>query len=221
MALTNAYATVAELRGLLKDDGAKLDAPTIERALNASSRAIDDYCHRRFWVDATVQTREYQVLSPRLAHLDDISTTTGLIVKTDTGLDASWATTWTSGTDFRLEPRNADKDGPSYAWWKIVAIGAKLFPICHGPGGAWGGSQLVVYRERDTLQVTAMFGWSTIPDQVNQACLLKAVSLFKRKDAPFGVAGFGEFGVVRIGRNDPDVQGLLDPFVRWDRSGLA
>jgi hypothetical protein len=211
MALTNSYATVAELRGLLKDDGSKLDAPTIERALNASSRSIDDYCHRRFWADATVQVREYRVLSPRLAHIDDISTTTGLIVKTDTGLNATWATTWTLGTDFRLEPRNADKDGPSYAWWKIVAIGTRFFPLYCEP----------MIRDRDTLQVTAQFGWSTIPDQVNQACLLKAASLFKRKDAPFGVAGFDQFGVVRIGRNDPDVQGLLEPFVRWERGGIA
>jgi hypothetical protein len=43
--------------------------------------------------------------------------------------------------------------------------------------------------------------------------MLKAASLFKRKDAPFAVAGFSEFGAVRIGRNDPDVLELLGGYV--------
>lgn len=65
-----------------------------------------------------------------------------------------------------------------------------------------------------TVQVTARFGWSAVPYQVNEATILKAASLFKRKDAPFGVAGFNEFGAVRITRKDPDVLELLSDFAR-------
>jgi hypothetical protein len=45
--------------------------------------------------------------------------------------------------------------------------------------------------------------------------ILKAASLFKRKDAPFGVAGINDFGPVRITRTDPDVIDLLRSFRRF------
>lgn len=42
-----------------------------------------------------------------------------------------------------------------------------------------------------------------------QAVLLVASRLWKRRDAPFGVAGGGDFGATQIRRFDPDVQDLL------------
>jgi hypothetical protein len=65
-----------------------------------------------------------------------------------------------------------------------------------------------------TLQVTARWGWSSVPIEVYEACLLKAAALYKRRDSVQGVAGFGDFGVVRIGRSDPDVIDLLGPYRR-------
>jgi hypothetical protein len=38
--------------------------------------------------------------------------------------------------------------------------------------------------------------------------------VFKRADSPLGVAGFGEFGVVRVTQLDPDVKALLEPYRR-------
>jgi hypothetical protein len=39
--------------------------------------------------------------------------------------------------------------------------------------------------------------------------------LFKRKDAPFGLAGSAQFGVLRqIAQEDPDVQNLLAGYSR-------
>jgi hypothetical protein len=35
---------------------------------------------------------------------------------------------------------------------------------------------------------------------------------FKRYDSPTGVMGFGDLGVMRVGRVDPDVEKLLMPF---------
>jgi len=209
MPVVNGYCTLAELREYLADSGSQLTTALLERAINASSRAVDKYCDRgidgafgRFWADAAVAQRTYLCDSTIETYVDDISTRTGLIVETGTD-GASFGTTWTSGTDFILEPRNAGvvgagSDADAHAFWKIVAIGSKRFlPDCYKP----------------TLRVTARFGWSGIPTDVNEATILKAASLFKRKDAPFGVAGFGEFGVVRIGRNDPDVIELLSSYV--------
>jgi hypothetical protein len=37
---------------------------------------------------------------------------------------------------------------------------------------------------------------------------------FKRYDSPLGVTGFGELGVIRVSRIDPDVESLVAPFRR-------
>lgn len=197
MAVTNGYATVAELREHFSDSGTTLDTELLERAINATSRSIDKYTGRRFWVDSTVQTRQYRPRENWHVFVDDISTTTGLIVATDTNGDGSYSTTWDTA-DYQLEPANADKDGAAYAWTALTAIDDKTFPV---------------YRRR-SLQVTAKFGWSAVPDDVNQACLIRAAAIFKRKEAPLGIAGFGQFGEIRITRRDPDVIELLAPFRR-------
>jgi hypothetical protein len=49
---------------------------------------------------------------------------------------------------------------------------------------------------------------------VKQACLLLAAEILKLKDAPFGVAGFDGFGVVRVGQNRR-ATALLGPYRRW------
>jgi hypothetical protein len=198
MAVTAGYCTVAQLREHFGDEGNNLTAALLERAINATSRAIDTYTGRRFWQDAAVQSKVYRCDDGYEAEVDDISTTTGLIVASDTTGDGSYATTWAS-SDYQLETLNADTESAAHAWWRIVAVGNNLFPI---------------HARRTTLRVTAKFGWSEIPPAVEEACILRAANLFKRKEATFGVAGFGEFGVVRIGRNDPDVVALLGDFIK-------
>ena len=199
MALTNAYATLAEVRDHLKDDGAKLTPAVLERAINAASRAVDRHCGRQFWRDASVTTRTYVPTHPTLLLVDDISTRTGLVVSV--GSDGTTFPTVLTSTSYLLEPRNADvvaggDTADAHAFWEIRRL-----------GGQWSTG-----RGLPTVQVVARFGWSTIPDEVKQATIIKAAALFKRKDAPFGVAGFSEFGAVRVTRADADVMDLLAPF---------
>lgn len=204
MALTNAYTTVADVRNQFSDTSLKLDVSQLERAINATSRAIDRFCGRRFWQDADVVARVYRPRYADHVFVDDISTDTGLIVKTDTTDDGTFDTTW-DAADYDLEPRNLDvvasgDTGDPFAWWQLVAIDDKAFPLS---------------ARRATLQVMARFGWSAVPDDVTEAAIIKASSLFRRKEAPFGVAGFGDFGAVRISRTgDPDVVDLLHPYQR-------
>lgn len=203
MALTNAYITLAQLREHAHDSGTTLTEAVAERAINAASRGIDRLCGRWFYQEAATSVRVYRPDDPYEAWVNDISTTTGLVIKTDTAGDASWATTWAS-TDYQLEPLNADMVGSGttvqpYAWWRIVAIDRYLFPV---------------HSRRTTLQVTARFGWSSVPDEVTEACLLLSAALYERRNSAQGVAGFGEFGAVRIGRQDPDVMRLLGPYLK-------
>lgn len=198
MAVVNGYCTVPQLRGHLKDEGARLDDALLERAINAASRAVDRHCGRRFWRDASAVTKSYVPTHSSILFVDDISTRTGLVVSV--GSDGSTFPTPLTSTEFVLEPRNADvfaggDTADAYAFWQIKRL-----------TGAWTVNDL------PTVQVTARFGWSAIPPEVEEATILRAASLFKRKDAPFGVAGFNDFGAVRITRADPDVMDLLSTY---------
>ncbi len=197
MAVVAGYCTVAQLREQFGDENNLLSNALLERAINATSRAIDDHTGRRFWQDAAVQSKVYRCDDPYEVEVDDISTTTGLVIATDTTGDGSYATTW-SAADYQLEPLNREAE-MAHAWWRLVAVGMRTFPV---------------HQRRTTLRVTARFGWSRVPEDVEQACLIRAAAIFKRKEATFGVAGFGEFGVVRIGRRDPDVMDLLHNFIK-------
>lgn len=201
MAVTNGYASVDELREHFGDDpqAGQLPLAALERALNATSRAIDLHCGRRFWQDPTPTVRRYPADDGEEVDVADISTTAGLIVATDPNLDGSWSTTW-AASDYQLEPLDVDLEHPeAYAWTRLVAIADRTWPV-HG--------------RRVTVRVTARHGWSAIPPGVNEACILRAAAIFKRREAVFGVAGLNGFGEVRITRKDPDVIDLLHNFVR-------
>lgn len=66
------------------------------------------------------------------------------------------------------------------------------------------------------LKITGTWGWATVPDAVNEACILLAERLFRRKDAPFGVAGQGEVGnSVALRAVDPDIELMLSGYKRF------
>src|SRR5436189_6013735 len=93
-------------------------------AVDAASRQVDSYCGRRFWQDSAVVAREFFPTSSTCVDLlgqpdgspaTEISTATGLIVKTDSGDNGGFATTLTIGTHFLLHPRDAAADGRPYS----------------------------------------------------------------------------------------------------------
>jgi hypothetical protein len=196
------YATVGELRASLSNN-ANLDAGALAAALRAASRAVDDHCQRpgrKFWLDAATTSRTYRPADPWCCWVDDIGTSTGLVVKTDTDNDGTFETTWTAA-DYQLEPLNASTNGTAHAFTQLVAVGDLTFPY------------LISYRRRPTVQVTARHGWSSIPDPVRQATLLLGARYYRRRDVPFGnEAGFGDFGPMRITTRDADVMSLLAPY---------
>lgn len=194
MALTNAYVTTAQLKTWsgISDTG---DDESLEFAINAASRAIDHYCGRRFHLDAEASARTYKAADPYSLFVDDIGSTTGLVVATDDNDDGTAETSWTITTDYVVEPTNAlAQSRPVY---KIEAVGSKTFPFT---------------GRRHRVTVTAKWGWPAVPDAVLQACLILSARFFHRKGSPQGVAGFGEFGVVRLATTDPDVASLLNEY---------
>jgi hypothetical protein len=195
-----AYSTLAALKSYLGISVATYDAQ-LTSALNAASRSIDNYCGRRFWIDASVVTRTFPGGGATLLDLPDgIGSTTGLVIKTDTAADGTFATTW-AATDYQLLPVNAPYAFPeAEPWTQIQATGSLTFP---------SGTS----ARPNAVQITAKWGWPAVPDPVIQACFIKSSRLFHRKDSPQGIAGFGEFGPVRLSRTeDADVEALLNPY---------
>lgn len=74
------------------------------------------------------------------------------------------------------------------------------------------------------VRVTGLFGWPSVPPEVQQATLIKAARLWKRKDSPTGIAeGLEGFGSTYVSRKeDGDVVILLSPLRHLSRiAGIA
>lgn len=205
--VTNGYCTVDDLREQLGESKAgNLPQNLLVRAVNAASRAVDNFTGRRFWQDATPQSVlvKPSIVDPYTLWLPgkfEISTVTGLAVATDNGT-GTYATALVQDTDYRLAPYDANTGGSEYgAWWVLEGLGTARFDV----RGA---------RGLHPVRITARFGWAFVPPEVEQATLLKAAALFKRKDAPFGVLQFGDIAAVRVTRQDIDVIELLSGYVR-------
>lgn len=197
MALGDPYATTSELKARIDIDDTD-DDTRLGEALSAASREIETWCDRQFNKATVASARVFRPLTACTALVDDFYTTTDLVVATDVVDDGTYSTTWTAA-DYELEPLSGIVSGqPGWPYHRIRAVGSPAFPTCN---------------RRASLRVTAQWGWDAVPDEVREACLIMAGELFKLADAPFGVAGFGEFGPVRV-RMNSRAQTLLAPYRR-------
>lgn len=205
MAIGAAYATTAELETRLRGEfptSVAFDTVELQDALNTASRGIESVCERQFNTDASAAVRiipANRVISTRLALVDDFHTITGLVIESDdTGTGTSWSA-WTA-SEYQLEPLGGVVDGrDGWPFTRIRAVDYRTFPR-HDSG-------------RAALRVTARWGWAAVPAAVKTSCLIAAVEIWKLKDAPFGVAGVGEWGTLRV-RENPMIMKKLSPYVR-------
>ena len=196
MAITNGYATLADLKAALRITDS-VDDSLIEISIEAASREIDGHCNRVFY--STSGTRVYNPVDTFVTNTDDIVSVTTLKTSSNAEVyDQTWKT-----SDFQLEPLNGVSGGLVQPYTRIRAVGDYLFPI-------WSVGS--TYNNFAPVQVVGVFGWSAVPTAVKQATILLAMRQFKRYDSPLGVAGFGDLGAIRVGRVDPDVEALLMPF---------
>ena len=198
--MSHAYRSVPELKAWIGLSGSGQDT-NLGYALNAATAAIDAYAGRQFDIDGTVVTRLYDCEYMDYAEVDDIATSTGLVVKT-LNADGTVNETLTLNTDYYLAPYNADKVEPVMPFTKLIMAiekSGKVLPTEHRQG----------------LSVTAKFGFSAVPDAIVQATLIQASRYFQRKNSPMGFSGNPETGqptVVFLSELDPDVKNLVKPF---------
>lgn len=194
MALGDNYATLAELKTRL-GIGDTNDDTVLGNALSTASRAVEKYCRRQFNDAGSVSARVYNPLNRQLVYVDDFSTVTGQVIELDTDDDGTFETIVVS-TDFQNEPLNGIRDGvPGWPYWRIRAVESEYFRN----------------GRRPTVRVTARWGWAAVPAPVKEATLALAEETFKMKDSPYGIAGMGEFGFVRV-RENPKIVSLLKDY---------
>jgi hypothetical protein len=193
---------IDEVRAYVRitDPTDNVDDSVLSLAISAASRLIDNATDRQYGLGGDAFARYYTpCYSPTLgryeAEIDDLMSSTGLVVKTDLEYDGVYETTI---TDYVLHPRNAPSDYKP--WTKLV----------------FGQGVTTSYRE-GSLEVTAVWGWTAVPEAIKTATLIQASRFYKRRDAPFGVAGSPAMGneLRLLAKLDPDVEMLLLPFRSW------
>ena len=168
----------------------------------AVSRWVDRYCGRHFF--RFTDTRTYAPESLWLLNTDDLVAVTSL--KIDTTGTGVFDQTWVQNTNFMLRVGDGDFNqmtlGEAKPYTQVQVIGgSNWFPF------VWPFVHL------DRVQITGTFGWPQVPPVVTQAALLIASDWFKLKDAPWGVAGISDLGIIRVQAN-PWVSEQLRPYMR-------
>lgn len=172
------------------------DEDIITRDLAAAEARVDEYCGRSFAAPSGSATKTYVPDNANVVTIHDLVDATNIVVA-DNGatLDAD---------DFQLEPLQQWAGARTYyrirrlnGWWYQFGCG------------------------RPTISVTsARWGWASVPAEVTEAVFLLGKDLVHLRENRFGVAGFGEFGAVRV-RDNPHVKMLLDPYRHPSKIGIA
>jgi len=205
--LTDRLVTEDDLKEILGiADADTTDDNRLTVAADAATQQIQAWCNRHFVQQATVSARTFVATTPWMLEIDDVSTAAGLVIKTDEDADGVFETTWAS-TDYQLEPLNGKLGGQDWPYTRVRAIKAREFPFDYGQA---------------LVEVTARWGWANpndddlyVPQPVKEAAQIQGVSIFKSADAPLGIAGFGDIGIMRLRQAmHPVAMALLAPYKR-------
>jgi hypothetical protein len=196
------YASLSEFKAAVgitdsTDDGA------LQSVLDATDTLIDLYCDRKTGFGTATETRYYTAEDYEYVLTDDLVSVTTL--QTDDDANGTYETTWTSGTDYVLAPRNAALDGFPYTEIDTSVTWPRNFPKD-------------VYLG---VKVVGVFGFPSVPAAVKQAEIIQAGAVWNSRTAPFGVIGSADLGgILRMSRAlHPEAALILEPYRK--RGGLA
>lgn len=174
----------------------------IEIAVQAAARDIEGFCGRHFWQSAPGTVRTYIPEDLWRQPIDDLVSISAFSL--DTSGNGVYDTPLTLNTDYVLEVSEQDYNnaasGEVRPYTQIRLVNGRFFPFI------WP------FTHQNRLQVTGVFGWPAVPPIVKQAALLIASDYFKLREAPFGQAGFAEYGVAKS-TAEPMIQDMLRPYV--------
>jgi hypothetical protein len=198
MAITNGYATLAQVKAALRIPSADVvDDALIEMAVESASRMIDAECDRNFYSSGTA-TRDFTPDDAYTVSTDDLTSIAS--VKIDDEGDYTYRITLAT-SDFQTEPLNQRVSGNFFPITRLRMVGDYLLPI---------------WNKQATVRIEGVYGFVPVPPQVTQATVIQSSRIFKRLDSPLGVAGFGDMGAIRVGKVDPDVAMLIRPYKKMN-----
>jgi hypothetical protein len=195
-----ALITADELKQYMHNEIVGLDDAVYELAAQSAEQSINDHCQRAFTVaGSTADARVYVPTGHAILRIHDCTEITSVV-------DTVRATTYVAGTDYQAEPLNG-----------LAASGeARPYDMLRRLGGCWP----VNSDNQASITVTAKWGWAAVPTRVKMACFVIAKDILKQRDVNSGVAGFAEFGAVRVRTNAIALE-LLDGLQRVEAFGFA
>lgn len=189
------YIGEADLEATLSISGLGIGTADAAAAISAACRAIDLSCNRpNGFGAATAGTFYYSPEQRYCLEIDDAVTVTD--VATDLDGSYAYANIWAELTDWIAEPLNAAAVSWPYTRLRTNPNSALWFPTTYPR----------------SVRVGATFGWPSTPAPVKEAATLLSARLLKlAREAPFGIAMFGD-QAIRLARYDPTICALLDPY---------
>lgn len=194
----SSYVALNEFQDYARNELAGSDDIIQQTCLDAAEQMINEFCARSFTVaSVTATARTYTPISP----WTDVLRIHDCIAVSSVVEDGATVAT----VDYQLEPLN------NFAW-----SGATIpYEQIRRPNNIWywdGG--------KATVTVTARWGWASTPDAVKSATLIIAKDVYQQRNTTSGVAGFGEFGAIRV-RMNPLALNLLAPYRRAEAFGIG
>ena len=211
------YCTKEELKSRLQIDGTDTsDDHEIQIVMQAVTDWITTYCGRHFY--RVTETRTFRPDNVWTLDIDDLVTCTSLDLDYDG--DGVYEVHWVQDVNFQLmrtqSRYNKHNLGVARPYNNLqVTSGTTGNPAVGSGWLPW----LWPFTRQDRVSITGVWGWQDIPPSVSQAALYIAAEMFKSKDSPFGVAGIGELGIVKIAAS-PWVVELLRPYKNMRNVGI-
>lgn len=201
--LNQLYTSLEEVKSRLKISDTN-DDDLILGAVKAAARAVEGYTGRFFY--PLTETRTFRPYTLYELPIDDLVSITQLAVDYN-GLGV-FSSIWTQGVDYELQV-GIDE-------FNQMATGEKrpytVVRVINGGNGNWFPF-VWPFSRLDRVQIMGTWGWPEVPYGVSEATRQIAAEVYKMKDAPFGLMGTSEFGVVRVPKQNPYITKLLTPYI--------
>ena len=218
------YTGLDEFKHRLNIDDSRNDYEA-QLAIQTVTNWINNYCGRHFY--QLNETRTFVPSGIWGAALDDLVSTPSVAENVQVNLDydgnGNYDVAWTQNVNYQLKLGPMGNEADNY---NINAGGVpkpyRYLQVITGVSGATdiiGGGWLPwlwPFTFLNRIQVIGTWGWNTVPPAVSQASMMLCVDHYKSKDAPWGVAGVSDLGLVKV-QSNPWVVELLHDYINPQR----
>jgi hypothetical protein len=203
----------------------------IQLAIQCVTNWINEYCGEHFY--QVSETRTYRPDNIWTLPIDAMVSTPSIVsntvVKVDQQGSGVFSTNWgaptfagpgTGNNIYTLKLGTGQRSDN----FNINAAGVprpyRQLQVLTGINGVPGAGQWLPFvwpfTFENRVQIQGVWGWDFVPPNVQNAAMMLAVDMFKSKDAPWGVAGIGDLGIVKV-QSNPWVVELLRPYINTRR----